>query len=138
MRIIYETDDGKQFYDMLSAQKHEEKLNLVTKFKNIMMYDVYDKQLEINARNFIRASKIVINDINELPLFKKKINPYGIKFAGKENEGVWIYIRLLDSGAGKWIKSRTKEEIARLVKNGNKADIYIRNGEYCALVDDEI
>lgn len=137
MRIIYEAEDGKQFYDLISAQRHEDKLTF-TEVKNIMMYNVYDEQLEINAKNFKRASKIVINDINELPLFKKKINPYGIKLAGKESEGVWIYIRLLDSGAGKWIKSRTKEEIARLVKNGNKADIYIRNGEYCALVDDEI
>ena len=137
MRIIYETDDGKQFYDMLSAQKHEEKLNLI-EIKGIIMYDAYDKELEINDRNFRRAGKIVINDINDLPLFKKKIKPLMIKFNGKESEGIWIHINLLDTGASKWIKSRTKEEIARLVKNGNKADIYIRNGEYCALVDDEI
>lgn len=137
MRIIYETEDGKQFYDMLSAQKYEEKLNLI-EIKGIIMYDAYDKELEINDRNFRRAGKIVINDINELPLFKKKIKPYAIKFAGEESEGIWIHINLLDTGASKWIKSRTKEEIARLVKNGNKADIYIRNGKYCAIVDDEI
>lgn len=137
MRIIYETDDGKYFYDLISAQRHEDKL-VLTEIKNITMYNIHGEKLEINSRNFKRASKIVINDINELSLFKKKIEPYGIKFIGKESEGVWIYIRLLDSGAGKWIKSRSKEEIAQLVKNGKKADIYIRNGEYCALVDDEM
>lgn len=134
MRIIYETEDGKIFYDMLSAQKHEEKLDL-SEIKGVEMYDVCGKKLEINSISFRQASKIVINDINDLPRFKKKIKPY--VFSGEE-EGTWIKVFTLDIFNSKWVKSRTKEEIARLVKNGNKADIYIRNGEYCALVDDEI
>ena len=134
MRIIYETEDGKQFYELLSAQKHEEKLDLA-EIKGIMMYDVYGKKLEINDRNFRQAGEIVINDINELPLFKKKIKPYAIKFAGEESEGIWIHINLLDTGASKWVKSRSKEEIARLVENGKKADIFIRDGAYAAIGD---
>lgn len=134
MRIIYEAEDGKQFYDLISAQKHEEKLDL-TEIKGVEMYDVCGKKLEINSINFRQAGKIVINDINDLPLFKKKIKPYA--FSGDE-EGTWIKIFTLGTFNSRWAKSRTKEEIARLVKNGNKADIYIRNGEYCAIVDDEI
>ena len=41
-------------------------------------------------------------------------------------------------GANNEFCNQIIDEIARLIKNGNKADIYIRNGEYCALVDDEI
>lgn len=137
MRIIYETDDGKRFYDLMSAQRHEDKLTF-TEVKNIMIYDICGKKLEINDRNFRKAYKIIIKDINELPLFRQKIKPCGIKFSGKESNGTWIHINLLDTISSRWVKSRSKEEIARLVKNGNKADIYIRNGEYCALVDDEI
>ena len=134
MRIIYETEDGRQYYDALSAQKHEEKLDL-TEIKGIEMYDAYDRKLKINDRDFRRANKIVINDINDLPLFKKKIKPLMIKFAGEESEGVWIHINLLDTGASKWVKSRSKEEIARLVENGKKADIFIRDGVYTAVGD---
>lgn len=137
MRMIYETEDGKQFYDLISAQRHEDKLTL-TEIKNIKMYNEYGKNLEINDRNFREAYKIVIKDVNELPLFKQKIKPYKITFSGKESNGVWIHVNLLDTVSSKWIKSRSKEEIARLVKNGKRADIYIRNGEYCALVDDEM
>lgn len=137
MRMIYETEDGKQFYDLISAQRHEDKLTF-TEVKNITMYDICGKKLEINDRNFRKAYKIIIKDINELSLFRQKIRPYGIKFSGKESNGTWIHINLLDTISSKWVKSRSEEEIARLVKNGNKADIYIRNGEYCALVDDEI
>ena len=131
MRIIYETEDGKIFYDMLSAQKHEEKLDL-TEIKGIMMYDVCGKKLEINSINFRQAGEIVINDINDLPLFKKKIKPYA--FSGEE-EGTWIKIFTLDTFNSKWVKSRSKEEIARLVENGKKADIFIRDGVYAAVGD---
>lgn len=131
MKIVYETEDGKQFYDMLSAQKHEGKLDL-TEIKGIEMYDVCGKKLEINSINFRQAGKIVINDINDLSLFKKKIKPY--TFSGNE-EGTWIKIFTLDTFNSKWAKSRSKEEIARLVKNGNKADIYIRNGVYAVVGD---
>lgn len=134
MRIIYETEDGRQYYDALSAQKHEEKLDL-TEIKGIEMYDAYDRKLKINDRDFRRANKIVINDINDLPLFKKKIKPLMIKFSGEESEGTWLHINLLDTGASKWAKSRSKEEIARLVENGKKADIFIRDGVYAAIGD---
>lgn len=133
MRIIYETEDGKQYYDMLSAQKHEEKLDL-SEIRGITMYNACGKRLEINSMNFRQAGEIVINDINDLPLFKKKIKPYA--FSGDE-EGTWIKIFTLGTFNSKWAKSRSKEEIARLVENGKKADIFIRDGEYCALVDDE-
>ena len=69
MRIIYEAEDGKQFYDLISAQKHEEKLDL-TEIKGVEMYDVCGKKLEINSINFRQAGKIVINDINDLPGLK--------------------------------------------------------------------
>ena len=132
MRIVYETEDGKQFYDALLAQKHEEKLDL-TEIKGIEMYDACGKKLKINSINFRQAGEIVINDINDLPLFKKKIKPYA--FSGEE-EGTWIKIFTLDTFNSKWAKSRSKEEIARLVENGKKADIFIRDGIYAAIGDE--
>lgn len=132
MRIVYETEDGKQFYDAFSAQKHEEKLDL-TEIKGIEMYDACGKKLKINSINFRQAGEIVINDINELPLFKKKIKPYA--FSGDE-EGTWIKIFTLGTFNSKWAKSRSKEEIARLVENGKKADIFIRDGIYAAIGDE--
>lgn len=133
MRIIYEADDGKQFDSLDAAIGHEKKNQ--EPIQNISMYSCYDKKLEINHKNFRLAYKIIVNDVNELLAFNKAIKPY--RFSG-ESAGTWIKINMLDTFNSKWVKSRSKEEIARLVRNGKKADIFIRDGVYAALVDDEI
>lgn len=91
-------EDGKQFYDLISAQRHEDKL-ILAEIKNIKMYNEYGKNLEINDRNFREAYKIVIKDVNELPLFKQKLNLIKLLFLVKKAMVfgfMLIYLKLYD------------------------------------------